>query len=265
MVEDTDRAFAAGDANTTSINISLQNIGYKRSQILNSSGNLSQPDQTPLVKLVGPDGKTEKTYRGKDSAQEITDAQLVSLKKLYRKLLSKHEGIVQNGFDFDKLFPKNTTWKKSEPGFYTHCSVTTEKLDCLPTPKIVNFFKEISNPPELSQREKVRRSYTNFQSLARDIQDIFKLRDDFAYRGNPLFKQYKGGNDNEKSAAIAFQKWFRQPEQKKRLGFILDPDNEHFVTKVNLIIKEIQENIADDVTFKSSVGGSTSYFVNTNF
>jgi N-acetyl-anhydromuramyl-L-alanine amidase AmpD len=265
LIEDTDRAFAAGDANHPSINISLQNIGYKRSQILNSSGNLSQPDQTPLVKLVGPDGKTEKTYRGKDSAQEITDAQLVSLKKLYRKLLSKHEGIVQNGFDFDKLFPKNTTWKKSEPGFYTHCSVTTEKLDCLPTPKIVNFFKEISNPPELSQREKVRRSYTNFQSLARDIQDIFKLRDNFGISNNPLFKPYKGGNDNEKSAAIAFQKWFRQPEQKKRLGFILDPDNEHFVTKVNLIIKEMQENIADDVTFKSSVGGSTSYFVNTNF
>ncbi len=265
LIEDTDRAFAAGDANYTSINISLQNIGYKRSNILNSSGNLSQPNQTPLVKLVGPDGKTEKTYRSKDSAQEITDAQLVSLKTLYRKLLSKHNGIVQKGFDFDKLFPENTTWKKSEPGFYTHCSVTTEKLDCLPTPKIVNFFKEISNPPELSQREKDKRSYNNFESLARDIKSIFNRSDNFGISNNPLFKPYKGGNDDEKEAALAFQKWFRQPEQKKRLGFILDPDHEHFITKVNLIIKEMQETIADDVTLSSSVGGSTSYYIDTNF
>ena len=273
LVKDTDRAFAASNANPTSINISLQNIGYKRSKILNSSGNLSQPNQTPLVKLVGADGKTEKTYRDVEYAQEITDAQLVSLKKLYRKLLSKHNGIVQNGFDFDKLFPENTTWKKSEPGFYTHCSVTTKKLDCLPTPKIVNFFKEISNPPELSQREKDRRSYNNFESLARDIQDIFNLRDNFGIAKfingatfvDPLFEPYKGSNDDEKGAAFAFQKWWRQPEQKKRLKFILDPDHEHFVTKVNLIINEMQESSSDDVTFKSSVGGSTSYFVNTNF
>lgn len=274
LIEDTDRAFAAGNANHSSINISLQNIGYKRDEILNSSGNLSQPNQTPLVKLVGSDGKTEKTYRNQEFSQEITDAQLKSLKDLYKKLLNKHTGIVQNGFDFDKLFPKDTTWKKSTPGFYTHCSVTTEKLDCLPTPKIVNFFKEISTPKELSQREKDRRSYNNFESLARDIQSIFKLEDNFGAAKfingvtftDPLFEPYKSSSgDDEKGAALAFSKWFRQPEQKKRLKFIIEPDQTEFVNKVNLIIKEMQETISDDVTFKSSVGGSTSYFVNTNF
>lgn len=279
LIKDTDRAFAAGNANYPSINISLQNIGYGSSETQSNAGDITKTSaandftQTKLVKLVGADGKTKKTYRDIEFAQEITDAQLKSLKDLYRKLLSKHNGIVQNGFDFNKLFPPNdkngnktTSWEKKTPGFYTHCSVTTGKLDCLPTPKIVNFFKEISNPPELSQREKDRRSYNNFESLARDIQSIFNESDNFGISFNPLFEPYSSaGGDDEKGAALAFQKWFRQPEQKKRLGFILDPDHEHFITKVNLIVKEMQETISDDVTFQSSVGGSSSYFVNPNF
>ena len=278
LVADTDRAFAASNANPTSINISLQNIGYKRNDVLDSSGNLSQPNQTPLVKLVGADGKTEKTYRDVEYAQEITDAQLKSLKALYAKLLSKYKGIEQNGFDFDKLFPPNdkngnktTSWDKKTPGFYTHCSVTTGKLDCLPTPKIVNFFKEISTPPELTQREKDSISYTNFKSLIEDIQDIFNLRDNFGgYNattgdGDPLFEPYKGFTDDEAQAAIALGKWFRSPAQKKRLQLIEAPDREHFREQYNLLVEEMQKSISSNVVFKTTKGGASRFTVNPNF
>ncbi len=38
-----------------------------------------------------------------------------------------------------------TSYSASRPGLYSHCAVTTEKLDVLPTPKIVAALKAIGS------------------------------------------------------------------------------------------------------------------------
>jgi hypothetical protein len=43
------------------------------------------------------------------------------------------------------MFPAGTSYSASRPGLYSHCAVTTEKLDVLPTPKIVAALKAIGS------------------------------------------------------------------------------------------------------------------------
>ena len=102
--------------------------------------------------LVDHNGKNT-TYRNISYAQEITDAQLNALKTLFKTLKTNNPTLPSYKWEgkktYDLLFPpsvngtKQTSWSKSKPGYYTHCGVTTQKLDCMPTPKIVQFFKDL--------------------------------------------------------------------------------------------------------------------------
>lgn len=295
IVEDDVLAWHGGDqdvprlsANAKSIGINFQNMGYARKATSTEAGitqNFKKENQfTGNVKLVDHEGNPS-PYRGHEFAQEITNEQYNSAKELIEKLIKKHSGIPAFVWEgkktFDKLFPppnsegeKQTSYSKSVPGLYTHNSNQTGKSDCLPTPKIVKLFKELGTVKELTQREKDSRSYTNFKSLVEDIQKIFKLKDEFGsaqfingtYYADPLFEPYKGNvSDDEEGASIAFGKWFRSPDQKKRLALIESPDREHFRKQVNLLIAEMQESFSSNVTFKSSVGGSSSFIVNPDF
>jgi hypothetical protein len=148
LVPDGYKAYHATVANTNAIGISLLNYGYGKDENTSSYGKMGA-DQTRNVKLVNYEGKVE-SYRGLTWAQEVTDAQVVALGKLVRQVMTNNPGITYtwNGKStFNILFPPNTkkgrttSYKADVPGFYTHNSVTTGKADILPTPKLVNFFK----------------------------------------------------------------------------------------------------------------------------
>lgn len=158
VVGDTVRAFHAGSknsklsANSKSIGINLQNIGYARKTSSTEEGitqNLKKNNQyTGNVKLVDYEGKPA-PYKGHTFAQEITDAQLTSLKTLVAQLKSNNSGIPSYKWEgkktFDQLFPPDgkTSYTTDKPGLYTHNSNILGKADILPTPKIIKFFKEL--------------------------------------------------------------------------------------------------------------------------
>lgn len=149
IVPDRVRAYHASNANTPSIGISLQNVGYGSSATKSSYGELASQGgfkQGLNAHLVDWEGN-ETTYRNIAWAQEITDAQLASLFKVYKNIKANNPTIPpykwQGQKTYDILFPSKTSYNAKTPGLYTHCSITTQKLDCLPTPKILKFFKTL--------------------------------------------------------------------------------------------------------------------------
>ena len=87
------------------------------------------------------------SYRGTSWAQEVTDAQITSVKKLMVNLKQKYPSLPSYKWNgkttFDILFPPQSLSWSANPGIYTHCSVNAQKVDVLPTPKIIQFFKEL--------------------------------------------------------------------------------------------------------------------------
>lgn len=165
-------AYHATSSNRTAIGISLQNLGFGPNESTSSAlkGNTIPDNQLKNVRMVGPDGNTQQSYRGNNWSQDITDGQLTALKKLYNGLLTnptQYKGgekvniDFQAGYDFSKLYnqlfpPTSTqTWNNSNSnnlsGLYTHGSVSG-KVDMSPIPKIVNFFKELNNTTIKSYR-----------------------------------------------------------------------------------------------------------------
>jgi len=147
LLPDTARAFHASSANSNSIGISLENYGYCKDADNSSYGKMGST-QTRGVKMVDADGK-EAAYRGYEYAQEVTDAQITALTNLLKTIKANNKGIPSYSWQgkptFDRLFPdkSTTTYSSGVPGIYTHCSITTSKKDCLPTPKMINFFKTL--------------------------------------------------------------------------------------------------------------------------
>ena len=104
-------------------------------------------NQTRAAQLVDFYGNP-KPYRNERWAQEITDAQYSALVNLIKKIKRNNPGITWPGLTpetFQTMFPQGTSYSTSRPGIYSHCSVTTEKLDVLPTPKVVAALKAIGS------------------------------------------------------------------------------------------------------------------------
>jgi len=99
------------------------------------------------VYLVDSDGR-KKSYKGFAIGQEVSVEQIAALRGLLKSLAKRFPTIPSwnglNSENFDILFPpKGTTYKSGVPGLYTHCSITTQKSDILPTPRLVNFLKTL--------------------------------------------------------------------------------------------------------------------------
>ena len=224
LIDSSFRAFHAGNANPNSVGVSLQNIGYGRNDIKNKNGSLQQPNQTPLVDLVGFDGKPQ-PYRSFRQAQEITDAQVQALKTTFAQIRLENPSIPPfrwNQESFNQLFPRlnpktknrSTSYNRAKPGYYTHCSIDTEKFDALPTPKLIAFYKSLE--PSLTVAEELARSQKAWLSLVGDILNIYTLKDTFD-NGKALLQSKKGVNDSESGAIKLIKAWLEEESQTKRI------------------------------------------------
>ena len=226
LIDSSFRAFHAGNANPNSVGVSLQNIGYGRNDIKNKNGSLQQPNQTPLVDLVGFDGKP-RPYRSFRQAQEITDAQVQALKTTFAQIRLENPSIPPfrwNQESFNQLFPRldpktkkrSTSYNRAKPGYYTHCSIDTGKFDALPTPKLIAFYKSLAvSVPTVE--EELATSQKAWSSLMDDILNIYKQKDTFGKDGGALFEPAKGGNDSETLAIRLFKEWLEKPSQTERI------------------------------------------------
>ena len=146
VVPDKYKAYHAKGANSNTIGISLENLGWAKDANTSSYGKIPS-NQTRAAQLVDFNGNP-KPYRNLSWAQEITDAQYRALISLIKKVKQNNPGITWPGLTpetFQTIFPQGTSYSVSRPGIYSHCSVTTEKLDVLPTPKIVAALKAIGS------------------------------------------------------------------------------------------------------------------------
>jgi predicted chitinase len=161
----------SGDpCDNTSIGISLMSLGttyndygiegakkeidrYRKSS--NSHNRTMYGKNEDYVHLVDFNGQ-QKKYKGFSFCQEVSVAQIGALNKLLKELknrfptLPSYNGLTQEHFDI--MFPpqgsKNGTfgcpsWKQGVTGIYSHCSITSGKLDIGPTPRLVEFFKRL--------------------------------------------------------------------------------------------------------------------------
>ena len=146
MVPDNYKAFhaLASGVNSNAIGISLENYGWANDANRSSYGTIPS-NQTRAARLVDFYGNP-KPYRGKSWAQEITDAQYTALINLIRKIKKNNPGITWPGLTpetFQIMFPAGTSYSASRPGLYSHSSAQLNKLDVLPTPKVVAALKAI--------------------------------------------------------------------------------------------------------------------------
>ena len=254
------RAFHATDANHTAIGISIENVGYVKSTIIDGVDTLKLPEGTSqtitdtqggVVPMVSSDGRTPQPFRGNTYAQEITDGQLIALNALYKDLIerpNKFEGgdkvkiKLPKNVPFDKiynqLFPASskTTWTKDNSknlgGFYTHSSIQTNKSDMSPTPKIVNFFRDLTK----GANEKFIEALKLYELIFQDLGDIYTLKDTFGVgldgkpNDKPLFDPYVvktfswNINDNETGALAALSAWWESPKEIAKQQRILQLD-----------------------------------------
>jgi len=142
-------AYHASGANQNSIGINIQCIGFGSSETQTNAGPLSKvAGQSPNVKLVDWNGKA-KAYRGKEWAQEISDAQYTALLKLIPEIAKRNPSIGSYVWEgektFNQIFPgsTSTSYNAGTPGLYSHNSITTGKIDVLPTPKIIELLKNL--------------------------------------------------------------------------------------------------------------------------
>ena len=178
------------------------------------------------------------------------------MKKLFKEIYKNNPTLPTYKWEgkktYDKLFPPSvkgtfkTSWEKGLPGYYTHCSVTTGKLDCMPTPKIVNFFKtlKLTGPQTLKEitYESLRVeavSWYNFKTLATKLQSIYNLRDNENPTGpGALFASAAGSiNDDEDLALQLLNTWFNSPQIKK-LYSGLDTNEKAVFDKAYALLKE---------------------------
>lgn len=153
-------AFHGGNSNENSVGISIQCLGTTfadKGSLEKANAQLDsyrKSGKHPLYArnqdhalLVDFNGNV-RPYKGIRFSQEVSDEQLKSLAQLLKKVrqlcpnIPEWNGLTQEKFNF--MFPdKGSTYKSNIPGIYSHCSITTQKSDLLPTPKIVNFLKRV--------------------------------------------------------------------------------------------------------------------------
>jgi predicted chitinase len=141
------KAWHATSANDTSIGISLACLGSTSGV----EGGKVYKERKGKYKLIEnyvdyvDINLNPKTWRSIKRGQEVSEAQLVSLLKLLKYLrqriptLPAWEGLTEN--NFFTVFGSGKEWKKDKPGYYTHGSVTSSKVDAAPTPRFVQFLK----------------------------------------------------------------------------------------------------------------------------
>ena len=141
------KAWHATSANDTSIGISLACLG-STSGVEGGKIYRERPGKYKLIENYVDYvdiNLNPKTWRSIKRGQEVSEAQLVSLLKLLKYLrqriptLPAWEGLTEN--NFFTVFGSGKEWKKDRPGYYTHGSVTSSKVDAAPTPRFVQFLK----------------------------------------------------------------------------------------------------------------------------
>jgi len=157
LVDPKNVAYHGTDSNQNSIGISLAGLGttfHSKNTLASADAQIDKLKSKTLYKLneyhaelVDFDEK-KSPYKSIKFSQEVSDAQLRSLSSLLKKLRQDFPGIpAWNGLTqdkFDLMFPsRGTSYKSDKPGLYSHCSITTQKADVLPTPRLIKFLKQV--------------------------------------------------------------------------------------------------------------------------
>ena len=157
LVDPKNVAYHGSDSNQNSIGISLASLGttfHSKNTLSSADAQIDKLKSKSLYKLneyhaelVDFDEK-KSPYKSIKFSQEVSDAQLKALSSLLKKLrqdfptIPAWDGLTQDKFDL--MFPKSgTTYRSDKPGLYSHCSVTTQKADVLPTPRLIKFLKQV--------------------------------------------------------------------------------------------------------------------------
>jgi len=157
LVDPKNVAYHGTDSNQNSIGISLASLGttfHSNNTLASADARIDKLKSKSLYKLneyhaelVNFDEK-KSTYRSIKFSQEVSEAQLRSLSSLLKKIrqdfpdIPAWNGLTQDTFDL--MFPKSgTSYKTDKPGLYSHCSITTQKADVLPTPRLIKFLKQV--------------------------------------------------------------------------------------------------------------------------
>ena len=157
LVDPKNVAYHAKGGNANSIGISLACLGttfHSGNTLASADEKVNKLRSKNLYRLAENHAElvdfneNKRPYKSIKFGQEVSDDQLRSLSTLLKKLrqdfptIPAWNGLTQDTFDL--MFPKSgTSYKSDKPGLYTHCSITTQKADALPTPKFVKFLKQV--------------------------------------------------------------------------------------------------------------------------
>ena len=141
------KAYHAKQANDTSIGISMACLG-SQTGIENGSTYKNRTGDYRLIENYVDYcdiNLNSQKWRGIKRGQEVSEAQLVSLLKLLKYLRQRIPTLpAWNGLNesnFYTMFGDGKQWKKDLPGYFTHGSITSGKVDAAPTPRFVQFLK----------------------------------------------------------------------------------------------------------------------------
>jgi hypothetical protein len=130
--------------NATGLSVELQGLGYERDSV-----DFNRYQGHPLVKCVDWRGNVINKYKHK-RYQEYSNAQMISLKKLLKFWMNKHNiPFKYNQATYNHMFPpagtNSAAVAKGKPGIWTHNSVEKGKSDVFPSPKLIKMLTELSN------------------------------------------------------------------------------------------------------------------------
>ena len=130
--------------NATGLSVEIQGLGYERDSV-----DFNRYQGHPLVKCVDWRGNVINKYKHK-RYQEYSNAQMISLKKLLKFWMNKHNiPFKYNQATYNHMFPpagtNSAAVAKGKPGIWTHNSVEKGKSDVFPSPKLIKMLTELSN------------------------------------------------------------------------------------------------------------------------
>lgn len=88
--------------------------------------------------------KLDKTFRGYDYFEALTDTQIANVEKLLRVLVKKNNIKVQPAFDTNWFEFNQNVIDKTLPGIWTHTTVRKDKSDLYPDKRIIDMLNRIA-------------------------------------------------------------------------------------------------------------------------
>jgi len=224
-----------------------------------------------IAKSTAPYGNPEPKQVPINTGVKIVGTDEYSGMTIYYFYVKPHSGIIGKEVSLGDALGKvlDITGAYSEITNHVHVQIGKPTGNNVDAEKWLrdNFHVDLnSNNPTPDPTPPVNPSTKAFKDLVLSLQLIFTLTDTYGRNGEPLFKPYKGINDDEDGALAALQSLLSTTAANNAVNALEGADKTTWATQLqSLLVKMQGSSASDEVTFSPPSDPSWSVTIDTDF